>query len=166
MDLSLHGLRKVKRRQLSNLVPICAPADTRFPFPDGYFDVVSTVFMIEHLSLSSLIQFYDEARRVLRPGGRLIVATDSPFYDAVVHPLERFVRNGRYIRNDPTHINLMSPSQCEFSIRDADFELVDRRIHWIAGRLSLARWFYTLLPQRVAEAIFSTMYVVIAIKRK
>lgn len=166
MDLSMHGLRKVQRRQLSNLLPICAPADSRFPFPDGYFDAVSTVFMIEHLSPSSLTRFYDEARRVLRPGGSLIVATDSPFYDAVVHPLERFIRNGRYTRNDPTHINLMSARQCEVSIRAADFELVDRTIHWVAGRLRAARWFYKLLPQGMAEALFSTMYVIVANKKE
>jgi len=164
MDLSHHGLKKVQRRQLANMIPVCAPADHRFPFPDDHFDVVSTVFMVEHLSPSSLARFYDEARRVLRPGGKLVVASDTAFYDAFVHPFERLLRHGRYVRNDPTHINLMSPRQCEAGVRAAGFELADRTIHWIAGRLNLARGFYKLLPQGVAETLFSTMYVIVADK--
>lgn len=164
MDLSLHGLKKVQRRNLPNMAPICAPADRRFPFPDRFFDVVSTVFMIEHLAPDALDRFYKEAWRVLKPEGHLVVASDTAFYDKVLHPLERFLRNGRYVRNDPTHINLMSPRQCERGLIKHGFQLCERTIHWVAGRHKLARVAYRLLPASVSESLFSTMYIVISKK--
>lgn len=164
MDLSMHGLNKVQRRGLSNMFSVCAPADRRFPFPENYFDVVSTIFMVEHLSTSGLGTFYREAHRVLKPGGRLVVASDTAYYDKIVHPFERLIRHGRYIRNDPTHINLMTPFQCESGIKENGFRLFDRSIHWIAGRYILVKAIYKLFPSRLSEAIFSTMYVIVATK--
>jgi len=164
MDLSLHGLKKVLRRELPNMFPICSAADQRFPFPSNYFDVVSTIFMVEHLTADALSRFYREAYRVLKPGGLLIVGSDTRFYDSIVHPVERFVRNGKYTKNDPTHINLMTPNECESGIRSEGYQLEGRSIHWVAGRHSLARALYKLLPRGFAEAAFSTMYVISARK--
>jgi SAM-dependent methyltransferase len=164
MDLSLHGLVKVQHRNLPNMIPVCASADQRFPFPDEYFDVVSTVFMVEHMSPNALASFYREARRVLKPGGRLVIASDTRFYDAIIHPLERLIRNGKYIKNDPTHINLMTPSECEAGVSAEGFQLTERTIHWMAGRHDIARKLIQLLPTKFAEAVFSTMYVISARK--
>jgi len=162
MDLSLHGLKKVLRRRLPNMTPVCAPVDRRFPFPDAYFDVISTVFMVEHLPPDALARFYREARRVLKPGGKLVVASDTRFYDAVLHPLERLIKTGKYVKNDPTHINLMTPKQCEAGISAGGFNLDQRVIHWVAGRHRIIRGLYRLLPAKFAEALFSTMFVISA----
>ena len=164
MDLSLHGLHKALRRNLPNMIPVCAPADRRFPFPDAHFDVVTTVFMIEHLRPDALTRFYREANRVLKPGGRLVVASDTRFYDSIIHPLERLVRNGQYVKNDPTHINLMTPRECEAWIAAEGFQLAERKIHFVAGRYGIARALYRLLPAGFAESIFSTMFVLTAKK--
>lgn len=164
MDLSLHGLSKVQRRGLANLKPVCAATDTRFPFAPNQFDVVSTVFMVEHMEPGPLNFFLAEALRTLKPGGLLVVASDSPFYDQTIHPLERLIRQGRYVSNDPTHINLMTPRECERRIQKQGFTLCSRTIHWVAGRHALARGFYKLLPAALAEAMFSTMYVITARK--
>ena len=164
MDLSLHGLMKVQRRGLANMIPVCASADIRFPYADDYFDVVSTVFMVEHMACAALERFYAQAMRVLRPGGHLVVASDTPIFDRFVHPLVRVVRQGRYVPNNPTHINLMTPRQCEAGVRAAGFEPAGREIHWVAGRFSLVRLLYRLLPSALAEAAFSTMYIVVARK--
>lgn len=124
-------------------------------------DVVNTVFMVEHMPSSALDRFYREAWRVLNPGGCLIVASDTAFYDKVIHPIERLVRQGR---NDPTHINLMTPRQCVASIAKHDFLIKERTIHWVAGRHAFARGIYKILPAGVAEALFSTIYVTVAHK--
>jgi predicted SAM-dependent methyltransferase len=52
-------------------------ARRRFPFDDGTFDLVFTEHMIEHLSYPDARHCLHECRRVLKPGGRVRVATPS-----------------------------------------------------------------------------------------
>jgi predicted SAM-dependent methyltransferase len=54
-----------------------------FPLPDASFDVVYSEHMLEHLSYDEGLRCLRECRRVLRPGGRIRIATPS---------LERLVR--------------------------------------------------------------------------
>jgi ubiquinone/menaquinone biosynthesis C-methylase UbiE len=49
-----------------------APAQA-LPFPDAHFDVVLNTLMLHHLPRSSREQCVAEMRRVLKPGGRLLV---------------------------------------------------------------------------------------------
>ena len=48
------------------------------PFPDGFFDAVTTLDVIEHIF--DPYRFIQELRRVLRNGGRLIIATPNLRY--------------------------------------------------------------------------------------
>jgi ubiquinone/menaquinone biosynthesis C-methylase UbiE len=50
-------------------------AAKRFPFPDRTFAFAFAVDVIHHID--DLVRFFDEAHRVLAPGGRLAVVTDS-----------------------------------------------------------------------------------------
>ncbi|MBD2248374.1 class I SAM-dependent methyltransferase [Nostoc sp. FACHB-888] len=59
----------------------------QLPFPDGYFDVVFAVESI--FAFSSRENFFKEARRVLRPGGRLTIC------DFI--PIEAFYRTWKLI---------------------------------------------------------------------
>lgn len=45
----------------------------RLPFADGAFDAVVAIEVIEHLDPAAVDELLDEARRVLRPGGRLLI---------------------------------------------------------------------------------------------
>jgi predicted SAM-dependent methyltransferase len=54
-----------------------------FPLPDASFDFVFSEHMLEHLSYAEGLQCLRECLRVLRPGGRIRIATPS---------LERLVR--------------------------------------------------------------------------
>jgi len=49
--------------------------DGSLPFPDDSFDSVYSAHTIEHLDERSLMSLMREARRVLRPGGRLRIET-------------------------------------------------------------------------------------------
>ncbi len=94
------------------------------------------------------------------------MASDTRFYDTTIHPFERLFKNGKFTKNDPTHINLMTPSECEAGILAEGFHLSARTIHWIAGRHPIVKAFYGMLPDWFAEAMFSTMYVITAKKEK
>lgn len=43
----------------------------KLPFPDATFDVVSMSYMLRHIE--DLVRAFGEARRVLRPGGRIVI---------------------------------------------------------------------------------------------
>jgi predicted SAM-dependent methyltransferase len=50
-------------------VDIVADLNGKFPIHDSSFEVVYSVFMIEHLSWRSIPQFLSEVNRILEPGG-------------------------------------------------------------------------------------------------
>lgn len=111
------GTHRVRRLQLgtgSNILPgwlntdvyddkrtnevVYLDARKPFPLPDESFDVVFTEHMIEHLLYSDAVRCLRECRRVLKPGGRIRVATPSldrlvQLYDAAPSDLhDRYIR--------------------------------------------------------------------------
>jgi predicted SAM-dependent methyltransferase len=69
-----------------------------FPLPDDSFDTVFSEHMLEHLSHAEGLACLRECRRVLRPGGRIRIATPSlerlaRLYDSDLTDVQR-----RYVR--------------------------------------------------------------------
>jgi ubiquinone/menaquinone biosynthesis C-methylase UbiE len=72
-------------------------ADARaLPVPDQGFDLVTMFDVVEHLTATELSAAFAEARRALRPGGRIFIHTfpTSTLYD-VTYRLQRLSRLGR-----------------------------------------------------------------------
>lgn len=63
--------------EIANLLgePVLHLPENRFPFPDGLFDCVVAIDVLEHLDGDQ--PFLSELRRVLRPGGRAIVTVPN-----------------------------------------------------------------------------------------
>lgn len=64
----------------------------RLPFPDAGFDVVLSTLMLHHLPAKARVQSIQEIRRVLRPGGRLLVVdfeNDGAGHGPLRHMLHR-----------------------------------------------------------------------------
>ena len=81
----------------------------RLPFPTASFDRVLMFDLVEHLRPWELNQALAEARRVLRPAGRLILHTaPNAWYDRYAYPLVRCVRTlmgqGQRYPQDPRAI--------------------------------------------------------------
>lgn len=118
-------------------------ADSRLlPLRTGSADLVTMLDVVEHLTPRELHQTLTEARRVLRPGGRVFAHTlpTSTIYD-VTYRLQRLLVPGRRRRwpadprNEPErlmHVNEQTRSSLSRALRRAGFTSVAvRRGEWI-----------------------------------
>lgn len=56
-------------------------------FDDGFFDVVFMMDVVEHLYPHELAKAFDELKRVIRPGGRLVMHTSpNKTFEEIVYP--------------------------------------------------------------------------------
>jgi 2-polyprenyl-3-methyl-5-hydroxy-6-metoxy-1,4-benzoquinol methylase len=95
------------------------------PFGDGAFDVILASEVIEHLSKAEL--FLSEARRVLAPGGVLLLTTPNLWDVRRVGTL--ITRKQWSGHRDPTHINLLTPRRLHHLLQKAGF----RQVRWRTG---------------------------------
>ncbi|MDQ6895952.1 MAG: class I SAM-dependent methyltransferase [Actinomycetota bacterium] len=84
----------VERAAGPGVVPVVADCTDLALFPDQRFDVVFASNLVEHLDREATTRLVDESRRVLRPGGRLIL----------LQPNFRLAP-GRYF-DDYTHVSI------------------------------------------------------------
>jgi ubiquinone/menaquinone biosynthesis C-methylase UbiE len=132
-------------------------ADARaLPFPDGDFDVVTMLDVIEHLTPAEQADVLAQARRVLRPGGRLHVHTapNRLIYE-VTYRLQRLVRPGRVRRwpRQPRHQYELTMHVGEHSARSL------RRTLATAGfdpvRVTHGEWVYeSFVPDEGARKLY------------
>jgi SAM-dependent methyltransferase len=69
----------------------------KIPFDDGFFSAVTMLAVAEHLDPAALEQLLIECRRVLAPGGRLVITTPAARADRI---LRLFARVGLVSREE------------------------------------------------------------------
>jgi ubiquinone/menaquinone biosynthesis C-methylase UbiE len=62
---------------------------TRLPFPDQHFDTVLMLACLNHVPLSKRSHVLQEARRVLKREGHLLITMINPVVGIVVHGIRR-----------------------------------------------------------------------------
>ena len=78
------GMLKLARRRLGDGADLqVADLGSTLPFPDGTFDDVTASLVLHYLQ--DWAPVLAELRRVLKPGGRLIVSVDHPFAVNLMH---------------------------------------------------------------------------------
>jgi len=116
----------------------------RLPVDDGGFDLVTMLDVVEHLTDAELDHALGEARRALRPGGRLFVHTAlNPLIYDVTYRLQRALVPARR-RSWPAeprsedelrfHVNEQTPRSLRRAMRRAGFVDVET---------GLGRWVHT-----------------------
>jgi O-antigen chain-terminating methyltransferase len=80
--------------------------------PDASRSAVTAFHVVEHLGFGVLIDFLDEALRVLTPGGMLILETPNP---------ENLRVGANSFYNDPTHRNPIPPEPLRFLVDQRGF---------------------------------------------
>jgi SAM-dependent methyltransferase len=87
------------------------------PIPAATTDVVLAADLIEHLDDDTLARVLDEAHRILRPGGTLVIYTP-----AGSHLFERMKDAGFLLKQDPSHIGVRTPDALATAVRMHGFE--------------------------------------------
>lgn len=93
------AMLKQARAATNKVIFAQGDAQWRWPYSDGYADLVFNVDVIHYIE--NLPIFFAEARRVLKPGGSLLIATDSEedlhnrslthfFPESLAYELERY----------------------------------------------------------------------------
>lgn len=77
-------------RDVPNLEPVLADVGARLPLGDATADVVLSKMVLQYVP--EIDAFAREARRVLRPGGRLLVFVEHPFHPKHRTPAQYFDR--------------------------------------------------------------------------
>ena len=109
-----------------------ADLDERFPFGEDAFDVVVAGELLEHVRDPEHI--VGEARRVLRPGGRLVGSVPNSYR---LKNRLRFLL-GRAPESDPTHLHMFSPSDVRALLHefaDVELQLISSRFLRLHPRL-------------------------------
>jgi O-antigen chain-terminating methyltransferase len=89
--------------------------------PDASRGAVTAIHLAEHLEPGRLLTVLDQVRRVLRPGGLLLVESPDP---------RSLVVGGSLFWLDPTHVRPLLPETLELLLETAGFEVRERlRLH-------------------------------------
>jgi cyclopropane fatty-acyl-phospholipid synthase-like methyltransferase len=130
-------------------------ADAKFlPFADDSFDRVLIFDVVEHLHPWELATCLLEVRRVLKPGGRIIVHTaPNRWYDAYAYPVVRAVRSvmgqGAKYPANPRALNVEINTEVHVNEQDI---LRMRRVLLNAGFRNARVWLDTP-PQNRGEGM-------------
>ena len=82
---------------------------------------ISAIHVIEHLPFARLVELFDEAHRVLRPGGVVIFETPNP---------ENLIVGACDFYTDPTHVRPLPPEPYRFILESRGFARVEiMRLH-------------------------------------
>jgi len=91
--LEKYGLDKVQRAAASHQEIEIKGFDieqvAKIPFPDGIFDVVTMLAVIEHIEPGKVVAILKDIRRVLKPGGCCIITTPAFWTDGLLWFLSR-----------------------------------------------------------------------------
>jgi cyclopropane fatty-acyl-phospholipid synthase-like methyltransferase len=128
-------------------------ADVRStPVRGGSIDLVTLLDIVEHLAPTELGAALTEARRVLRPGGRLLVHTmpNRSIYDVTYRALRalrpRWPADPRNDYEHRMHVNEQTVSSLRRALQRAGFAAV---------RVTTGEWLYTdFLPDEWARRLY------------
>ncbi len=81
-------------------------AKEKLPFKNNSFEVVTMLAVFEHIEKDRLIFALKEINRVLKPKGKLIITTPSPWSDKLLHHMARFgLISSEEIHDHKSHYN-------------------------------------------------------------
>jgi SAM-dependent methyltransferase len=97
------------------------------PYKDASFDIINMMEVIEHIPAAQSASTVSDFRRILRPGGMLLISTPNypikrlyDISDAIMH--QKLNR----LRDDPTHVTFYSESKLR-GVLEESFSRIESR---------------------------------------
>lgn len=149
VDLTAPMLAETERlaAEAGTAVRVVRGDAAKLPFADASFDRLSCRRAAHHFD--DVPAFLAEARRVLRPGGRLAIADMAP--DATCAAFQDHIERLR----DASHRHALSPDEWRDAVQDAGFEGVAVEL-W-HERQTFERWYYPVTEVAARRRIEAEM---------
>jgi len=64
--------------------------EPNLPFKDNFFEIVTLLAVVEHLNPDSMALLFRESRRILKPGGMVILTTPAAWSDGLLRLMSKF----------------------------------------------------------------------------
>ena len=117
MDLSENAIAFARRKYPDYNFRLLAP-DGSIPAPSSSFDAVWTTEVIEHVL--QVDAFLEEIRRVLRPGGALVLTT--PYHGLIKNLFIVLVKFDRHFEVDGSHIRFFNKRALDRCLTKSGFQ--------------------------------------------
>jgi SAM-dependent methyltransferase len=139
VDISAPALARLRSRGAS---AVLAPV-TALPFPDGAFDLVCALDIVEHVADDD--RAVAELARVAAPGGALLVS--APLHPALWTAFDDFV--GHYCRYEPERLvaklaahGFAVERSAAYGMAPRSSRLLELGVWWLTHRREQAMWWY------------------------
>ena len=150
-DMLLSAAQKVEGRSSVGLVRSYAQS---LPFPTGYFDVVTSLNFLHLFSLPTQTEMIAEMKRVVRPGGAVVLEFDNAVHGFGLGLFKRWT--GRERGSLPWEIRRVIGANCRVTaIYGAVFPVVWRLLYkWPTASLPIEELAYHTPINWIAHRIF------------
>lgn len=150
-DMLLAAAKKIEGRSGAGLVQSYAQS---LPFPTGYFDVVTSLNFLHLFSLQTQKDMIAEMKRVVRPGGVVVLEFDNAIHGLGLGLLKRWT--GREHGSLPWEIRQVIGPDCKVThVYGAVFPVVWRLLHAVPSvSIQLEKFAYFPPLNWVAHRIF------------
>jgi len=110
--------RHMKELGIPNLAFMCADVQNT-GIKDCSVDVIISADLFEHLYRDQSLRTLDDCRRILRPGGKLVIWTPHRG-----HILEKMKNNNIILKRDQSHVDYKSMNFLVEELRNRDFTIL------------------------------------------
>lgn len=152
IDISSKQIKFAHEHHLNGRSHFLIGSGFSLPFPDGRFDVITSIEFIEHIPISQIRQVFKEIRRCLVPGGTFLVTT--PNYELTWPALEWMISKLSNLDYTEQHKTKFNKTRITDLLEESGFKDIRvRKYLFMAPFLAALSW---SLASKIFELEFNT----------